>query len=124
MGFRGRCLATSLHPSIVCHSTQSYLKQRGRILKKITTTFLAFVMFCVGNIVSPQLFIATEAPGCKTSCAAMLVAIVLCLLLTKALGLYYVLENKRRDRVLAAISAEVLAAPSVKDEEFLDRTVM
>jgi len=87
-------------------------------------TLLTFIMFCVGNIVSPQLFITSEAPHYKTGCAAMLVAIVLCLVLTVALGLYYVLENKRRDRVLASTSLEVLAAMSVKDEEFLDRTDM
>ena len=63
-----------------------------------------------------------EAPSYKTGCAAMLAAIVLCLLLTIALGLYYVLENKRRDGALTATSAEVLVVLSVKDEEFLDQT--
>lgn len=90
--------------------------------KKTTTTGLTFVMFCVGNIVSPQLFISTEAPGYKTGCQAMLVAAALCLALSAGLGFYYRYENARRDRLLRATPKEVLDAMTVDNEEFLDRT--
>lgn len=54
--------------------------------KKLMTTSMAFVSFCVGNIVSPQLFISSEAPGYRTGVRAMLVAITLCQVLSIALG--------------------------------------
>lgn len=92
--------------------------------KKITTTFLVFVFFCVGNIVSPQLFLTSEAPHYGTGCRAMLVAIALVQGLSIALGCYYWFENKRRDGMLAAATSEVLDAASAEDEEFLDRTDM
>jgi hypothetical protein len=92
--------------------------------KKLTTTFLVFVMFCVGNIVSPQLFVASEAPHYGTGCRAMLVAICLCQALSVGLGCYYWFENKRRDRVLVATPHEILDAAYVEDEEFLDKTDM
>lgn len=90
--------------------------------KKVTTTSIVFIMFCVSNIISPQLFIASEAPGYKTGIRSMLVAMATTLALTIALGLYYFLENKRRDRVLAATPQEVIDAYSVQNEEYLDRT--
>ena len=122
MGSRGRYLATSLLPASYAILLSLISNNLAGFSKEITTTFLAFVAFRTRNIVSPQLFIAMEAPSCKTGCAAMLAAIVLCLLLTIALGLYYVFENKRRDGALTATSAEVLVVLSVKDEEFLDQT--
>lgn len=92
--------------------------------KKLTTTFLVFVMFCVGNIVSPQLFLTSEAPHYGTGCRAMLVAICLCQALSVGLGCYYRFENKRRDRLLAGTPQEILDAAYVEDEEFLDKTDM
>ncbi|KAF2808121.1 dipeptide transmembrane transporter [Mytilinidion resinicola] len=92
--------------------------------KKITTTFMVFVSFCVGNIVSPQLFLTSEAPHYGTGCRAMLVAICLCQALSVGLGWYYRFQNKKRDRVLAEAPVEAVNAASVEDEEFLDRTDM
>lgn len=90
--------------------------------KKITTTLLSFVIYCVGNIVSPQLFIASEAPHYGTGCRAMLVAITICEVMCIMLFCYYRYENKRRDKVLAETPQEVIDAMSVENEEFLDRT--
>lgn len=54
--------------------------------KRLVSTCLSFVVFCVGNIVSPQLFRAEEAPRYKTGTRGMLVAICLCQALTVLLG--------------------------------------
>ncbi len=94
----------------------------GRLSGQNNTTSIVFVVFCVSNIISPQLFISTEAPEYKTGIRAMLVSMALTLVLTVALGAYYILENRRRDRVLAAMPQDVLDAMAVKNEEFLDRT--
>jgi ACS family allantoate permease-like MFS transporter len=90
--------------------------------KKVTTTFHCFVFFCVGNIVSPQLFLAKEAPYYGTGMRAMLVAMVLVKLLSILLGIYYIYENRRRDRVLATTTQAVLDAATTANEEFSDRT--
>lgn len=92
--------------------------------KKVTTTLLCFVMFCVGNIVSPQLFKAGEAPHYGTAMRALLTSMALVQVLSLLLGVYYIYENKRRDRVLAETPQEVIDAMSVQNEEFLDRTDM
>ena len=90
--------------------------------KKTTTMLLCFVSFCVGNIVSPQLFISTEAPRYGTGLRAMLVAISLCLVLNILLGVYYIYENQRRDRLLAESDGDPDGREGNENEEFLDKT--
>ncbi|KPM43000.1 putative transporter [Neonectria ditissima] len=90
--------------------------------KKVTTTLLSFVLFCVGNIVSPQLFRASEAPQYGTAMRSMLVAMALVQLITILLGTYYIYENRRRDKVLASTPQEVIDAATARNEEFFDRT--
>ncbi|CAH0053542.1 unnamed protein product [Clonostachys solani] len=90
--------------------------------KKVTTTLLCFVFFCVGNIVSPQLFLSTEAPTYGTAMRSMLVAMALTQLTTLLLGVYYVYENKRRDTMLSQTPQDVINAATVCNEEFRDRT--
>ncbi|CAM1507320.1 Fc.00g069610.m01.CDS01 [Cosmosporella sp. VM-42] len=90
--------------------------------KKATTMLMVFVFFCVGNIVSPQLFIATEAPRYGTALRSLVVCAVLVQALTIALGLYYHFENKRRDSLVANMTEDELAGNTVENEEFLDRT--
>jgi len=93
--------------------------------KKITTTGLVYIFYCIGNIVSPQLFYTSEEKtGYKTAVRSMLVSLCLCEVIVILLGVYYILENKRRDRVFRATPLEVVASQSRLDEEFLDRTDM
>jgi hypothetical protein len=79
-------------------------------------------MYAVGNIVSPQLFMAKEAPRYQTGIRAVLASWVINLATDISLGCYYLFENRRRDRVLAATPPEVVAAMSEENEECLDRT--
>lgn len=90
--------------------------------KKTTTMLLCFVFFCIGNIVSPQLFISTEAPRYDTGLGAMLVGMAICLVLNIMLAVYYIYENRRRDGLLAATSPETLEQMAKDNEEFLDKT--
>jgi MFS transporter, ACS family, allantoate permease len=54
--------------------------------KRLVSTCMSFVVFCVGNIVSPQLFRSEEAPHYHTATRGMLVAISACQALTIILG--------------------------------------
>ncbi|CAJ2503306.1 Uu.00g107000.m01.CDS01 [Anthostomella pinea] len=89
--------------------------------KKLTCSAMSFILWCVGNIVSPQLFKAGEAPRYQTGTRGMLVAIVLVEAITIGLGVYYYLVNKARDRAAAALVQDDRVA-DVENEEFLDRT--
>ncbi|KAJ5887951.1 Major facilitator superfamily domain general substrate transporter [Penicillium taxi] len=90
--------------------------------KKLMTTSMCFVSSCVANIVSPQLFISTEAPRYATGLRAMLVSICLCLFLCFVMGVYYNYENRRRDRECANLPEGHEASITIEYEEFLDRT--
>ena len=81
-----------------------------------------FIMYAVGNIVSPQISIAKEAPRYQTGIRVVLASWVINLSADISLGCYYIFENRRRDRVLAATPPEVIAAMSEENEEFFDRT--
>lgn len=89
--------------------------------KKLTCSAMSFILWCVGNIVSPQLFKATEAPRYQTGTRGMLVAIVLVEAITILMGVYYYLVNKARDRAAAALS-EAEKEPIADNEEFFNRT--
>ena len=92
--------------------------------KKVTTTALTFILYCVGNIVSPQLFISSEAPGYGTAMRGILASTSVVLLIELLLGCYYLWENRRRDRILAETPQEVVDAITFENEEYADRTDM
>lgn len=52
----------------------------------------------------------------------MLVAICLCQAMSIGLWLHYYLQNSRRDKLLRETTDEMLAALTVENEEYLDRT--
>ncbi|ETS74163.1 hypothetical protein PFICI_14029 [Pestalotiopsis fici W106-1] len=65
--------------------------------KKQLTSAVLFTGYCVGNIIGPQTFIDSEAPGYHSAYIAMLVGYVVKLLSIAVLYLYMWRENKRRD---------------------------
>ena len=74
------------------------------------------------DIVSPQLFITSEEPFYRTGLRAILVCRTLNLLLVFGLALYYNLENRRRDRILAQTPAEVIEAARTENNGFSGKT--
>ncbi|KAJ6086052.1 MFS general substrate transporter [Penicillium sp. IBT 16267x] len=67
--------------------------------KKQVTGALLFTGYCVGNIIGPQTFKSSEAPGYHSAYVAMLVGYTVKLTAIVALYLYMYFENKRRDRL-------------------------
>ncbi|GIJ90107.1 hypothetical protein Asppvi_009057 [Aspergillus pseudoviridinutans] len=67
--------------------------------KKQVTAALLFTGYCVGNIIGPQTFKDSEAPGYRSAYIAMLVGYMVKLVSITALYVYMYLENKRRDRM-------------------------
>lgn len=88
--------------------------------KKSTSVTITFIFFGVGNIVSPQLFLTTEAPHYGTALRGMLVAACLMELLTITLLALYFFRNKRQ--ATRAQDSVGTTANEMDGAEFLDRT--
>lgn len=66
--------------------------------KKQLTGAILFTGYCIGNIVGPQTFKASEAPRYSSAYIAMLVGYVVKLIAISTLYAYMYLANKKRDR--------------------------
>ncbi|GAB1199404.1 hypothetical protein APSETT444_008752 [Aspergillus pseudonomiae] len=65
--------------------------------KRSTTSALMFVAYCVGNIVGPQFFLASEEPHYPTGMKGAISGLALGAFFLVCLFVYYIVENKRRD---------------------------
>ncbi|PYI36122.1 hypothetical protein BP00DRAFT_442130 [Aspergillus indologenus CBS 114.80] len=65
--------------------------------KRSTVSSAVFAAYCVGNIVGPQFFLASEEPVYATGIRASLCRLALGVLFLGLLSAYYVWENRRRD---------------------------
>ncbi|KAI0976363.1 MFS general substrate transporter [Xylaria arbuscula] len=70
--------------------------------KKQLTGAILFVGYCVGNIIGPQTFIASEAPFYTSAYIAILIGYSLKTLMVVVLYLYMWAVNKKRDREAVA----------------------
>ncbi|KAI1085576.1 MFS general substrate transporter [Whalleya microplaca] len=85
----------------------------GYTKKQLTGAFL-FVGYCVGNIISPQTFIDSEAPFYTSAYIAILVGFSVKTVMVVVLLLYMWSVNKKRDRE-AAISGSGLTEEQVRE---------
>ncbi|EED14772.1 allantoate permease, putative [Talaromyces stipitatus ATCC 10500] len=67
--------------------------------KKSTVSAMLFIAYCVGNIVGPQFYLASEEPTYDTGMRSAIAGICLGILSLVGLYVYYSWENRRRDRV-------------------------
>ncbi|PYI07560.1 MFS general substrate transporter [Aspergillus sclerotiicarbonarius CBS 121057] len=67
--------------------------------KKSVVSALLFISYCVGNIIGPQFFLASEEPSYPTGMKAALSGLVLSIFFLVLLYFYYRYENRRRDRL-------------------------
>ncbi|EDK45822.1 conserved hypothetical protein [Lodderomyces elongisporus NRRL YB-4239] len=65
--------------------------------KKVTVGSLYLIGYCVGNLIGPQTFIASQAPGYQGAKVAIVVCTCFSLFTLVALYISYYVENKRRD---------------------------
>ncbi|OQO14228.1 hypothetical protein B0A48_01104 [Cryoendolithus antarcticus] len=65
--------------------------------KKVTMNALLLMSFCIGNIIGPLTFTAESAPEYVPAKISIVVTCTVAAVLTIALRMYYVWENKRRD---------------------------
>ncbi|GMM27582.1 hypothetical protein DAMA08_002980 [Martiniozyma asiatica (nom. inval.)] len=87
--------------------------------KKVTTNAIFLIGYCVGNLIGPQTFIASQAPEYRGGQIAIVVCYIVSLILIGWLYYNYWSENKRRDRLMAEGS---LVVPQIENIEFADLT--
>lgn len=66
--------------------------------KKLTLNAIYFTAYCVGNIIGPQLFRASDAPSYSNGYIGLLVCIVISMASISLYGIICYSENKQRDR--------------------------
>ncbi|KAL2848428.1 major facilitator superfamily domain-containing protein [Aspergillus pseudoustus] len=79
----------------------------GGFTKRSTVNAIFFVMYCVGNIIGPQLFFESEAPRYQSGLQAILICLVVVVVDCIALLLYLRRENAKRDRMGLDIATEI-----------------
>ncbi|TKA82225.1 hypothetical protein B0A49_00410 [Cryomyces minteri] len=88
--------------------------------KKVTMNALLLMSFCLGNIIGPVTFRKNDAPNYIPAKITIIVTCAVAAVLVVLLRIYYMWENKRRDRL-----AEDHVAGARKEEDavgFLDLT--
>ncbi|KAI0378796.1 major facilitator superfamily transporter allantoate [Hypomontagnella monticulosa] len=95
--------------------------------KKMTSTALIFIAFCVGQVAAPQLFVSSEAPRYPTAFTAAFSCFALLIVIPPIYAFYLRWENKRRDAKFGKVDPNAsMAIPetdvSAQPEEFFDLT--
>ncbi|KAJ5098930.1 hypothetical protein N7532_005931, partial [Penicillium argentinense] len=70
----------------------------GGFTKKATVSAVFFILYCVGNIIGPQLFFESEAPKYQSGFLAIIICLAINVADSAALLYYLRWENMRRDR--------------------------
>lgn len=90
--------------------------------KKVTTTAIYLIGYCVGNLIGPQTFIAAQAPGYTGGKIAMVVCYAVCVVIVCIIYWLYWFRNKQRDKKAAEMDLGDFKA--IQNSEFADLTDM
>lgn len=95
----------------------------GGYTKRTTATAFVFLAYCIGNIIGPHAFLASEAPVYQTGSKFIIACSAAQIGVAAALRVLLVRRNKARDAAAAATAHEMDGAvPEGADEVFEDRT--
>ncbi|GFZ51121.1 hypothetical protein JCM24511_08879 [Saitozyma sp. JCM 24511] len=94
----------------------------GGHTKKLIVYAISYIGYCVGNLIAPQTFQATDAPKYTTGVTTMMVCWAITLVLLFVYRFYMVYLNKRKARQLTEY--EAVARPDDLLEEWQDQTDM
>ncbi|KHC87456.1 hypothetical protein I503_02814, partial [Candida albicans SC5314] len=84
--------------------------------KKVTTNAMFLIAYCVGNLIGPQTFISTQAPGYTGAKVAIVVCGFVSLFILIAIYVSYYIENKKRN------SRPPVDMSHIENYEFADLT--
>lgn len=83
----------------------------GGYTKRVTSTALVFLAYCIGNIIGPHAFLSAEAPVYPTACKLGLSCAVTQILCALGLRVLLVWRNRVKEKETSAegLGEEVLA---------------
>jgi tetrahydromethanopterin S-methyltransferase subunit F len=87
----------------------------GGFTKRSVISATLFVAYCVGNIIGPQFFLASQEPKYQTGLIASVSGLAIGVLFLIALLFYYIWENRRRDR-LYGVPRSLSTVEELEDE--------
>lgn len=88
--------------------------------KRVTGSAFVFLGYCIGNIIGPHPFIASEAPEYPTGCKTLIACNTFQLGLIGCLWLLLKTRNKRRDAAQAGMRTEEMPAEERPLEDITD----
>lgn len=114
----GRLLGTYLiyvFPSGVALVMSLIASNTAGSTKKSTVLGIVLVSYCIGNLIGPQVFIATEAPVYSTALVVILACFIAAGLTLGALWYLLARENKRKEAICTA-EGYVVSSYAMKDD--------
>ncbi|KAJ6446910.1 calcium-transporting ATPase 3 [Purpureocillium lavendulum] len=96
----------------------------GGFTKKMTVNAISFMVYCAGNIIGPQLFLAKEAPTYTSGFLAMMVCFGVGVVLCALLRVYLARENRRRDGLSVGGHVEAETVDAELMANLMDKTDM
>ncbi|GKZ33984.1 hypothetical protein AbraIFM66950_004115 [Aspergillus brasiliensis] len=96
--YAGKCLMTAAAANFPLMMSLSSGNVAG-FTKKMTVNAVILISFCVGIIVGPQLFFEYQAPTYTLGFLDIMICYAVGMILCGVARLYFVWENRRRDRV-------------------------
>lgn len=88
--------------------------------KKIVVNMFFLVGYCTGNIIGPQTFKSTQAPGYAGAKAAMLASFAAGTLLTFSLYVIYTIRNKRKDKLVEELGDKYVVPENIAFADLTD----
>ena len=76
------------------------IASRLKCIILVTMNAILLMSFCIGNIIGPLTFRAQDSPDYTPAKITIIVACAIAVVLTAMLRVYYVWENKRRDKLM------------------------
>ncbi|KAL5337390.1 hypothetical protein BJX70DRAFT_399694 [Aspergillus crustosus] len=82
----------------------------GGFTKRSTVNAIYFIMYCVGNVIGPQLFFDSEAPRYQSGLQSILICRVVVVVDCVVLLMYLRKENAKRDRMSMTAGGDEIEA--------------
>lgn len=86
----------------------------------MTATAFVFLAYCVGNIIGPHAFLASEAPIYQTGCKVIMGCVAGQVVIAAVLRMVLMNRNKKRESEMIAAGQEL--SEEVIDDALLDLT--
>jgi hypothetical protein len=74
--------------------------------KKVTMNAIFFTAYCIGNIIGPQVFRATDAPDYSNGYIGLLACLVIAMVAISCYGFICWTENRRRDKLVESTGVQ------------------